>query len=256
MSTRLPALDLHAHIDVSIAAAELVQLPGIVFAACRTLAESRTALQRRDARVVWGAGCHPGLARNHTSFVAGQFEDLVAGTPYVGEIGLDGSSKVGLARQITTFDAILEVLQRKPRLASIHSAGAHDEILDALTRRPIRGAILHWWTGNPGRTQRAVELGCYFSMNTSAMKRISTIGQLPLDRVLPETDHPFGDRSAPAPRMPGSTTSVETGLARHYGGSAVQIRATVWRNLSRLVSETGCSALFDRSLLRQLAAAG
>ena len=88
-------------------------------------------------------------------------------------------------------------------------------------------------------------------MNISAMRRISAIGQLPLDRVLPETDHPFGDRGAPTPRMPGSTSSVETALGRHRGSSAVQIRAVVWRNLSRLVSETGCSALFDRSLLRR-----
>ncbi|MEU5934515.1 TatD family hydrolase [Micromonospora sp. NPDC047187] len=255
MTPRLPALDMHAHIDVNIDAAELVQLPGIVFAACRTLAESRAAQQRRDLRVVWGVGCHPGLARNHTNFDAAEFEDLVTGTPYVSEIGLDGSSKGGLARQIVTFDAILDTLQRHPRLVSIHSAGAHDEVLAALAHRPIRGAILHWWTGSPEQTQRAVELNCYFSMNASAMKRIDALGQLPLDRILPETDHPFGDRSAPQPRMPGSTTSVETALGRHFGSSAVQVRAVAWRNLSQLVRDTGCSALFNRSLLNQLAAA-
>ncbi|MFE9185627.1 TatD family hydrolase [Micromonospora haikouensis] len=256
MTARLAPLDLHAHVDVAIDAAELIALPGIVFAACRTLTESRTALRRRDPRVIWGAGCHPGLARNHTSFDVAQFEDLVARTPYVSEIGLDGSRKGGLERQMVTFDAILGVLQRQPRLASIHSAGAHDEVLAALTHRPIRGTVLHWWTGTAEQTRHAVELGCYFSLNASAVKRIGTLGQLPLDRILPETDHPFGDRTAPRPRMPGNTTTVETALGRHYGGSATEIRTLMWRNLSRLVSETGCSALLNRTLLRQLAAAG
>jgi TatD DNase family protein len=254
--TRLPALDLHAHIDVNIDATELVTLPGIVFAACRTLAESRTALQRRDPRVIWGAGCHPGLARNHTGFDPAQFEELVARTPYVSEIGLDSSGKGGLARQTATFDAILDVLQRSPRLASIHSAGAHDEVLDALTRRPIRGAILHWWTGSADQSRRAVDLGCYFSLNANAMRRRSIVENLPLERVLPETDHPFGDRGAPQPRMPGGTASVEDALGRLHGSTAVQVRLIVWRNLSRLVGETGCSALLSRAVISQLAAAG
>lgn len=256
MSTRLPALDLHAHVDVSIDATELIALPGIVFAACRTLAESHTALQRTDPRVVWGAGCHPGLARNHINFDATRFEDLATRTPYISEIGLDGSGKADLARQSVTFDAILDILQRLPRLTSIHSAGAHEEVLAALTRRPIRGAVLHWWTGTPEQTRQAIELGCLFSMNASGMKQLGTVGQIPLDRILPETDHPFGDRSAPQPRMPGSTASVETALGRHYGTGGAQVRAVMWRNLSRLVTETGCSALFARPLLRQLAAAG
>ncbi|MEU5908422.1 TatD family hydrolase [Micromonospora sp. NPDC047467] len=255
MSARQPALDMHAHIDPAIDPADLITLPGVVFAACRTLAESDTALRRRDARVIWGAGCHPGLARNHSSFDPGWFEQLVAQTPYVSEIGLDGS-KANLPRQTATLDTILEILQQHPRLTSLHSTGAHDELLAALARRPIRGAILHWWLGTPDQTRRAVDLGCYFSMNHSAARRLSAIGEIPRERILPETDHPFGDRSAPPPRLPGNTASVETALAAHYRITPAQLRAVTWQNLSRLVTSTGCAALLNRTLITHLAAAG
>ena len=256
MNGRFPAVDLHAHIDASIAATELIHLTGIVFAACRTLTESEIALERSDPRVIWGVGCHPGLARNHTSFDDARFEEQVQRTAYVSEIGLDGSSKGGLARQIATFDKILGILQRHPRLTSIHSHGAHDEILASLQRQPITGAILHWWLGTPEQTRRAVELGCYFSMNIKALKRTEAMSEIPLDRVLPETDHPFGDSTSKQPRMPGNTATAENHLASHYGTSQAQMRAIVWTNLSRLVSETGCSNLLNRTLINYLAAAG
>jgi TatD DNase family protein len=256
MSSRLPLVDLHAHIDVAIAASELTQLPGIVFAASRTLTESQAAVQRRDPRVVWGAGCHPGLARNHTTFDVAIFEELVSRTAYVSEIGLDGSAKVGLPRQIPTFQAILDVLQRHPRITSIHSHGAHDEILAALTERPIRGAILHWWLGTPAQTETAVDLGCYFSLNASSIRRVRSIGRIPQDRVLTETDHPFGDRTSQQPRMPGNTSSVETSLASRYGTKPAQMRVILWQNLSRLTSEASCAALLGGGILAHLAAAG
>jgi TatD DNase family protein len=177
-------------------------------------------------------------------------------TPYVSEVGLDGSAKVGLPRQIPTFHAILDILQRHPRITSIHSHGAHDEVLAALTERPIRGAILHWWLGTPAQTEIAVELGCYFSLNASSIKRIGSIGHIPQDRVLTETDHPFGDRASQQPRMPGNTSSVETGLAAHYGTTPAHMRVTLWRNLSRLTIEARCSARLSRGILTHLATAG
>lgn len=255
MAGRFPALDLHAHIDATIAPAELTPFTGIVFAASRTFAESQTALQRRDPRVIWGAGCHPGLARNHTTFDADRFEGLVQRTPYVSEIGLDGSSKGGLDRQIVTLESILTILQRHPRITSIHSQGARDETLICLERLPIRGAILHWWLGNPEQTQKAVELGCYFSMNLKAMKRVDSVGTIPLERMLPETDHPFGDSISRQPRIPGNTSTVETAIGKHYGMNQGQIRSAMWSNLSRLVRQVECGRLMSRSVLRYLAAA-
>jgi TatD DNase family protein len=69
--------------------------------------------------------------------------------------------------QRTTFDSILKTLQANPRIASIHNFAAAETVLDCLTARPIQGAVLRWWLGDQEQTRRAVELRCYFSVNTS-----------------------------------------------------------------------------------------
>ena len=33
------------------------------------------------------------------------------------------------------------------------------------------GIILHWWLGDAQQTRRAVDLGCYFSVNASSVRR-------------------------------------------------------------------------------------
>ena len=52
----LPPLDLHAHIDTGIAAAELTALQAVVFAVTRSLDEAARALNRSDGMTIWGVG--------------------------------------------------------------------------------------------------------------------------------------------------------------------------------------------------------
>jgi TatD DNase family protein len=65
---------------------------------------------------------------------------------------------------------------------------------------------------------------------------------LPLDRVLTETDHPFGDRGRPSAR-PGAVEAVEAALASHHRLTEDAVRLQVWRNLGRLAAEAGCIRL-------------
>lgn len=199
-------------------------------------------------------GCHPGLVSAHEAFDIKRFASLITRTAFVSEIGLDGSSRVPVATQEATLDSILTILQRAPRIASLHSYRATDHVIAALERRPIRGAILHWWLGDAGDTRRAVELGCFFSVNASCVRRTDLLGLIPLDRLLTETDHPFGDRRSGAAARPGHVTTVEESLARQHGKAVATIRSAMWTNLARLVSETGCAQLLPRAVRRQLIA--
>lgn len=72
-------------------------------------------------------------------------------------------------------------------------------------------AILHWWLGSPEETEAAVEAGAYFSVNASQARSWESLRLVPLDRLLLETDHPFGDRSE-APRSAPRLTSSGAGL--------------------------------------------
>lgn len=244
--TRLLPIDLHAHIELAISARDLVDLRSFVFAATRSLDEAEQALRRSDDWTVWGVGCHPGLVGAQRAFTPGRFERLISQTAYVSEVGLDGKSRVPMDLQLQTLDAILQTLQSVPRIASIHSAGATDQVLRALKARPVEGIVLHWWLGGPDQTARALELGCYFSVNLSSVRRRDILNLIPSDRVLPETDHPFGDRYGGVGRRPGRVTDVEAALARHYRLDADTIRTQTWHNLRDLSAATGVAGILPR----------
>jgi TatD DNase family protein len=250
----LPPLDLHAHIDTDLPTKSLDELRAVVFAATRSLEEADRAMARNDAATVWGVGCHPGLIKAQTSFSASKFSLLLDRTALAGELGLDGKSRVSMAQQRETLRTALRVLIEKPRLVSLHSVAATRPLLDELEATPIKGAILHWWLGDPAETQRALRLGCFFSVNEACLRRMDILQRIPLERVLTETDHPFGNRHSRIRPRPGAVLDVEEGLAKMHGLTEAALREQVWRNFGALVKATGSSALLPRSVRSHLAA--
>ena len=99
-----------------------------------------------------------------------------------------------------------------------------------------------------GATRRAVELGCYFSVNAAMFQRPGALRHLPLDRLLTETDHPYGDRSGPEPHQPGNVLPVEHALARLHGLEPDEIRRKLWHNFAHLVHDTRCAPLLSRRI--------
>jgi TatD DNase family protein len=250
--TRLPPIDLHAHVDANIESHEMDALHAVIFAVTRSLDEAAIAVARSDTTAVWGVGCHPALARSHDEFDPIRFAELLASVCFAGELGLDGNARVALDRQRGTLRAAFRVLAELPRITSLHSAGATTDLLDELERTPISGAVLHWWLGTPAETVRALDLGCYFSLNHSGVRRNKLLSLVPLDRLLTETDHPFGDRRSKAQR-PGNVVAVEEVLAKHHQLTPDDVRRQMWHNLAQLVRQTGSAKLVPRALRTFLA---
>ena len=248
----LPPLDLHAHVDTGIEATELTALRAIVFAVTRSLDEAEQALKRHDRTTVWGVGCHPGLVGVQKAFDPKRFRALAEMTPYVGEIGLDGASRVPMDIQRQTLASALSVLQRTPRITSLHSYKATSEILSTIAEYPQPGLILHWWLGTASETDRAVEFGCYFSVNRSSARRTELLSRIPLDRVLPETDHPFGNKGRGV-QKPGDVGHVEAALAEAHSLTRVEIRKQTWRNLASIARESRTGPLLPAQIRRHLA---
>jgi len=249
---KLPSLDLHAHVDAAIDPIELTALDAVVFAVTRSLDEAAEAVVRTDPTTIWGVGCHPGLLGAQKAFDEQRFERLIQVTPFVGEIGLDGNSRVSMALQQNSLDMALSVLARSPRITSLHSYQATAELLEIIQRNAQPGLILHWWLGSVAETQRAVELGCYFSVNRASVRRIELLEAIPLLRVLPETDHPFGDKGSGL-RRPGEVRSVEDVLGETYDLSADAMRGQMWANLAELVTATGVGHQLGANVRRILA---
>lgn len=251
---RLPPIDLHAHIEADISASDLSELGSLIFAATRSLDEAEQALSRSDQWTIWGVGCHPGLVGVQKTFDPTRFAGLISKTAYVSEVGLDGKSRVSLQTQRATFSAILTMLQKTPRITSIHSYAATEMILRCLATQPILGAVLHWWLGDEDETRRAVALGCYFSINAAMLKRPDLLRLLPVDRMFAETDHPFGDRSGGRGRRPGNVDNVEDAIARIHGLDQEQVRQVMWQNLATLVRVARCGSLLPHAVRVTLAA--
>jgi TatD DNase family protein len=252
--SRLPPLDLHAHIDPNISEDDLDELGAVVFAVTRSLDESEEAIKRTDTTTIWGVGCHPAVANAHASFTPERFRQLIEASPFAGELGLDGKARVPFDKQLETLRRALDVLANDPRLVSLHNYAATQPIIEELERHEATpGRVLHWWLGDPQLTKRAVELGCYFSLPPAAMRRKDLLDAIPLDRLLTETDHPFGDRRSQYSR-PGNVDLVEQALAAHHRRDPQDIRRILWRNLNQLIKETGCGRLLPTRVRTLLAA--
>jgi TatD DNase family protein len=254
VSLPLPALDAHAHVEVTIAPAELTALDAVVFAVTRERTEWQPALAREDELALWGLGCHPGLPKEVADFEPKSFRDLLASAPLVGEVGLDAKSEASIEAQQKTFERVLSIVAEEPRPISIHSVGACSAVLDSLERHPQRGAILHWWRGTRAETERAIEFDCYFSVNGVEVRRPKILDLLPPERVLTETDFPFTRRSDEVASRPGSVETIERKLEEAWGTDRWGVRKQIWSNVDALFRSTGCLELLPAGIRQTLLA--
>ena len=136
--------------------------------------------------------------------------ELMEQTPYVGEVGLDFSSRYcvdGLQElQVKTFTKICAraaELSRnsQPRVLSMHTVRSVDAVLDILEQTGAAQAcvpIIHWFSGSSDELQRAIKLGCWFSVGEMSLKtkRGREYAKVyPKDKLLTETDLPSSDHT-------------------------------------------------------------
>lgn len=136
--------------------------------------------------------------------------ELMGETPYIGEVGLDFSSRYcvdGLQElQIKTFTQICKraaELSRndQPRVLSMHTVRSVDAVLDILEQTGAAQScvpIIHWFSGSSEELQRAIKLGCWFSVGEMSLKtkRGREYAKVyPKDMLLTETDLPSSDHT-------------------------------------------------------------
>ena len=168
-------------------------------------------------------------------------------TRYVGEVGLDAGPRFykSFETQKEIFARVLSLCAAAGnKIVTMHSVRATKAVLDMIEKYmpPSRGrVVLHWFTGTAAEARRAVDLGCYFSVNAEMLaneKRAAITKTLPLDRVLTETDGPFTKTDA-RPTTPSDVWIAAEGLARLHGIPPIDMSATILRNLKSLLEEQG-----------------
>lgn len=127
-------------------------------------------------------------------------EHLLEETRYVGEVGLDAGPQFypSFDAQERVFKRVLEACSEQGgKILTVHSVRSVSKVLSHIERLlPIdRGTVvLHWFTGSASEAKKALELGCYFSINSQMLasaKHRKLVASLPSDRLLTETDGPF-----------------------------------------------------------------
>jgi TatD DNase family protein len=118
----------------------------------------------------------------------------------IGETGLDYFKQFGDKRsQIELFITQLELAQKHNLPVIIHNRDAGKDVFDVLSERiPAAGAILHCYSENAEYAKKCLDAGLniYFSFAGNLTYRNArnlheTVLNIPLDRVLIETESPF-----------------------------------------------------------------
>ena len=180
-------------------------------------------------------GFHPELIGEYKKYIPLMWEKL-SEARYIGEVGLDFTDKTYQADQVSFFSELVQRCRKdENKIISIHSRKAEREVLDVLDDAFSFKAILHWYSGDESLLNRAVKMGCYFSVNCNMLKsrKIERMLEIvPKNRILLETDSPFGDTIKSHAE---SLKILIDGLSPKYVMLAEEIEGILWNNFQDLL---------------------
>ena len=154
---------------------------------------------KRYKHIRLALGLHPLLASENKNELP-LFNCLLDQTSYIGEIGLD-FSKEGLSTmedQIYVLRKLLEKLEGRKKIISVHSRKAEKELFDLLCEYNINNVIFHWYSGPIDLIPSIISKGYYFSINeamTISKNGRTIIKEIPRSRILTESDAPFNNKA-------------------------------------------------------------
>lgn len=241
-------IDFHCHLDLYPKPDEVVRgcrkRDLFVLSVTTTPAawEGTKRLTEACPRIRTALGLHPQLIAERKAEVT-LFRRLLPEARYVGEVGLDGSPEYASSwkDQCLVFDEILDACSEAGgRIMSVHSRRATDQTLVHLERSSrVNVPILHWFSGTLKELERAIALGCWFSVGPSMLR--STKGRelvlrMPRDRILTESDGPFATLDGRA-AVPWDVSEAMRALTVLWRASASEVQNELLGNLRRLTSQ-------------------
>lgn len=142
-------------------------------------------------------GLHPQLVSERKNELT-IFDKYVSTSRFIGEVGLDFSKRFYNSRedQLNVFEHIIQSCVHSKTI-SIHAVFAVKQVLDILERYRTtehNTCIFHWYSGSLTQLDRALELGCFFSINEQMLHSHNgarVIEHIPTSQILLESDAPF-----------------------------------------------------------------
>ncbi len=237
--------DLHCHIDLMPSMTDFAneaEKMGISVLAVTTTPkayEKEITSLRSYANIRVGLGLHPQLISeryNELSLV----EKYIGEADYIGEIGLDFNNQFYSTKekQIIVFENIIRWCSQKGgKVISIHTVRSDKAVLDILGKHfctENNKCILHWFSGSMTQLRRAVEMGCYFSVNGIMIKSPNgqkLIPNIPVEKVLIESDAPFINNISTPQQLETEIRGVELYLSTIWGENIPKIIRSTSKSL-------------------------
>ncbi len=196
-------IDFHCHLDLYPDAARIADeciRRGLYVLSVTTTPSAwngTNALSANAPCIRTALGLHPQLAHERKGELP-LFDSLIHKVRYIGEIGLDGNPEFSRYsnEQVEVLEHVLNACRDAGgRIMSIHSRRASQAVIDRLEMYPGAGTpVLHWFSGNFRELDRAVRMGCWFSVGPAMLrseKGKAIVIRIPRERVLTESDGPF-----------------------------------------------------------------
>jgi TatD DNase family protein len=240
-------VDFHCHLDLypdHVAAVKDAEAAGVFTLTVTTTPRAwprNYELAKRTKHVRAALGLHPQLIAERENEIE-MWERYLSETRYVGEVGLDAGPRFfkSLDAQKRVFKRVLQCCaQAGNKILTVHSIRSAKAVLDLVEAHlpPERGkVVLHWFTGTKSEAKRALELGCYFSINAAMLNNplhVPMVRDIPLEKLLTETDGPFTKIDG-RPSKPPDVSLVVEQLAPLHQTSPQAIATTLLANLHTL----------------------
>ncbi|WP_157844021.1 Qat anti-phage system TatD family nuclease QatD [Epibacterium ulvae] len=236
-------IDFHCHLDLmkdpakTVRELEVAQIYVLSVTTVPKAFPKTSRLVKVKGRIRTALGYHPQLVGERPNELP-LFERMLHETRYVGEVGLDGGKEFTKSQssQAKIFSEILSLCRSDgSKIVSIHSRHAADAVLDKIEEHPGFGVpVLHWFTGNRFELERAIKLGCWFSIGAPMLRTAkgkATVAKMPSERILTETDAPFASSN-----ISSSLSEATKGLSNIWRMDAIETANTLKSNLATLVA--------------------
>ena len=247
--------DTHAHMDDRAFDADRETLIGsfpeqglaLVMNPGCSLESSRNvdALTRKYPFLYGAVGSHPDVADEVDEAVLEQYRRIVASNPKIkaiGEIGLDYHYE-DIPREVQkqAFRMQMELARELGLPAIVHERDAHEDGMKMVEQFPEVGGVFHCYSGSLEMAKWLIARGWYIGFTgvltfKNARKALEVAANIPLDRIVLETDCPY---MAPEPfrgkrNDPTKLYRMAEKLAELRGMTLEEIHAITTENGKRL----------------------
>ncbi|MEQ8393670.1 MAG: Qat anti-phage system TatD family nuclease QatD [Gammaproteobacteria bacterium] len=261
---RAGGVDFHCHLDLypdlgtAIAKAEAARIHTLTVTTTPKAWSRNYELTRQTRYVRAALGLHPQLVTERAAELP-LWERHLCETRYVGEVGLDAGPRFykSLDSQKRVFRSVLErCAEAGGKILTVHSVRSATTVLDMIEQYlpTDRGKIvLHWFTGSKSEARRAIALDCFFSINAEMMlsdRGRALIADLPLDRILTETDGPFTQVNG-RPSEPTDVGVIVAAIADVRNLPAGTVANAIGKNLRALLEASNRTSTDSASFGRR-----